>query len=84
MTTSWCPNHGDQTVTGSHVSGGADPYQIEHLACGDETVWFSGNRDDCHIVTPRRAAPRRRVPTIDEVVDDRIERFAEATAEEDG
>lgn len=43
-----CPQHDMQEVVGTTVSGGPDPYEIEHLACGCKVIWFSG--EDAAIV----------------------------------
>lgn len=40
-----CPNHGDQDVVRHSVTRGADPYDIEILACGCGLVWFGPPAD---------------------------------------
>lgn len=46
--TAECPNHGLQEVVRTYPSLGADPYEIEVLACGDHVMDFS--KDDVFIV----------------------------------
>lgn len=37
-----CPTHGDQHVIKLSTTGGADPYERQHLACGCTAIWLSG------------------------------------------
>lgn len=46
--TSMCPEHGEQEVTDWYSTKGADPHQIEILACGHHTIGFS--KDEIYIV----------------------------------
>lgn len=32
--TAICPNHGREDITGSHSTGGPDPWNVDELACG--------------------------------------------------
>lgn len=54
---SYCPECGpDVEVVGHDVTRGADPYDVQQLACGHDVVWLSASDDDAVIVNTR---PRR-------------------------
>lgn len=50
---SWCPEHGMQVVLHHSTTKGADPYDVQHLECGCRTIWYSADRQDCHIIGQR-------------------------------
>jgi hypothetical protein len=56
--TETCPEHGVQEVLRHSASAGADPYDVQHLACGHRVTCFGPGEDNVILGAGRPARPR--------------------------